>query len=362
MSHNQKIKIGFSIGDPTGIGIEVILKTLSNRLILDFFTPIIFGSIKLLNYQKNIIGPKNVFLQGIFKEEDAVDGKINVLNIWKEFSIMEFGNPSKESAKLAWKSLECATNSLNQGKISLIVTAPINKESMQHVNFNFPGHTEYLEQKFKGKSLMFMVSDNLNIALVTNHLSIEKVPSSITEELIISKAEILNQAMIQDFGLQKPRIAILGLNPHSGDNSFLGKEEKEIIEPAIKKLFFEKKILAFGAFSADSFFHYKNLKKFDAVLAMYHDQGLIPFKTITLGEGVNFTAGLSHIRISPDHGVAYDIAGKGIADETSMRFSIFKALEIYKNRIEYQELKTNPLKSLSKKIVSNEDEDINSLE
>lgn len=362
MSYNQKIKVGFTIGDPTGIGIEVILKTLSNKEILDFFIPIIFGSIQLLNYYKNAIGQKKLFLKEISKEEDALIGKINILNISNEFSFIQFGKPSVQSAKFAWESLEYATNSIQEKKIQVLVTAPINKASFYQKKFNFFGHTEYLERKLNEKSLMLMTSEFLNIGLVTNHLPINKIVSNITEKLIISKLKILNQTLIQDFRIQKPKIAVLGLNPHAGDNSLLGNEEKEIIKPAIEKLFLENKILAFGPFSSDSFFCHEKLKNFHAVLAMYHDQGLIPFKTIAFQEGVNFTAGLSYIRTSPSHGVGYDIAGKGIADETSLKYAIFKALEIYKKRIEYYELRKNPLKSISNKIISNEDEDIIDIE
>lgn len=360
--NNKKIKIGFTIGDPAGIGIEIILKTLRNKEILNFFIPIIFGSNKLINHQKNIFIKSEISFQEIFKEEDAVVEKINILNIWKEVPLIKFGIPNKESARLAKESLEKATNSLKNGKIQILVTAPINKYTMQYSNFNFSGHTEYLEQKLNEKSLMLMTSEYLNIALVTNHLPIKKIASTLNEELIIQKTQILNTSLIQDFKIQKPKIAVLGLNPHAGDNAFLGNEEKEIIEPAIKKIFSLKEILSFGPFSSDSFFTVANLKKFDGVLAMYHDQGLIPFKTLALEEGANFTAGLSKIRISPNHGVAYNIAGKGIANPSSLRFAIFKAIEIYKNRIEYKKLKKNSLKFLSKKMINKEDEDINCIE
>ncbi|MCB9202244.1 MAG: 4-hydroxythreonine-4-phosphate dehydrogenase PdxA [Flavobacteriales bacterium] len=355
---SDKIKVGFSIGDPNGIGIEIILKALEDKEILQFFTPIIFASTKLLSHQKNILNKKNIFLQGIFKEEDAVQGKINVLNLWKEFSGIELGKPTEQGSIYARESLVRATNALKENKIDVLVTAPINKDAMQSDDFHFPGHTEFLEHSLHGKSLMLMTSDLLNVALVTQHIPINEVAKIISKELIIEKALILNKTLVQDYGIPKPKIAILGLNPHAGDNGLLGKEELEIIEPAIKELFNDKNILAFGPYPADSFFCGENLQKFDAILAMYHDQGLIPFKTLTFESGVNFTAGLSEIRTSPDHGVAYDIAGKGIADPTSLKSAIYKAIELYKNREEYAELSKNKLKSRSKRIVNNVDEDL----
>lgn len=355
---SNKIKVGFSIGDPNGIGIEIILKALDNKNILELFTPIIFASTKLLTHQKNLFNKKQLFLQGIFKEEDAIDGKINVLNLWKDYAGLEFGKPTEEGSKLARESLIRATESLKNEKIDVLVTAPINKEAMQHETFNFPGHTEFLEHHLDGKSLMLLTCDFLNVALVTQHIPLQEVSKKISKNLIIEKALQLNTTLIQDFGIRKPKIAVLGLNPHSGDNGLLGKEEQEIIEPAIRELFNRKNILAFGPFPADSFFHQEQMSKFDGVLAMYHDQGLIPFKTLAFEEGVNFTAGLSKIRTSPDHGVAYDIAGKGIADESSLRFAIYKAIDVFKKRQEFQELTSNPLEKFSEKVISNVDEDL----
>lgn len=357
-NNNKQIKIGFSIGDPSGIGIEVILKTLMNKDIINAIIPIIFGSSKIINYQKNIIKKNKIFIHNILQEEDAESGKINVLNIYKKntFSI-KFGHPNEESAKIALESLNYSTKSLKNDKINILITAPINKSLINQLDCNFTGHTEYFEKKLNGTSIMLMVSDILNIGLVTNHLSIKKITSNITKEIIIKKCKILNQALIQDLKIFKPKIAVLGLNPHAGDNNMLGKEEEEIIKPAIHDLFFKYNILAFGPFPADSFFMTKHLKKFNGILSMYHDQALIPFKTLSLEEGINFTAGLSKIRISPNHGVAYNIAGKGIANENSLKYSILKGIEIYKNRIEWITINKNILNSLSKKIIT-EDENI----
>lgn len=355
MNNYKKIKIGFTIGDPAGIGIEIIIKTLEKREFLKSITPIIFGSTKLINYQIfNIFKNKKIYVNEILKEEEALYGKINILNIWKDLPLIKFGHPNKESARLALESLDYATKSLKNNKIAFLITAPVNKNFIQKIKFDFIGHTQYLEKKFNDQGLMFMVSDHLNIALVTNHIPIKQISSTITKKLIIDKTIILNKTLIQDFKIEKPKIAILGLNPHSGDNSLLGREEKEIIEPAIKKLFHINKILAFGPFPADSFFNEKKIKNFNAVLAMYHDQGLIPFKMLSFEEGVNFTAGIKKIRISPTHGVAYDIAGKGIASENSIKSSILKAIEIYKNRLEYEDIKKKSLRFLSKKIIDNE--------
>lgn len=349
MQSNKKnrIKVGISIGEITGIGTEIILKSLAQKEIMEFFTPVIFASTKLLSHHKNFFGLQSLYFQGIFKPQDAIPGKINVVNLWKENVESHFGKPTPLTGKMAFESLTAATKALKEGKIDVLVTAPIDKENIQSNGFNFLGHTEFLEHELGGKSLMLLVGEQIKVALVTQHIPLSEVAKKISKELIIEKAKLLNYTLKRDFCISKPKIAVLGLNPHAGDKGLIGKEEQEIISPAIKTLFDEHHVLAFGPFPADGFFQPQNIRNFDAVLAMYHDQGLIPFKTLEFEIGVNFTAGLNKIRTSPDHGVAYDIAGKNIASFSSFQQAIFKAIEIYKTRKDFEELIQNPLKSYS---------------
>lgn len=339
---SHKIKVGISIGDYNGIGPEIILKSLKDKSITDFFTPIIFGSGKLFSYQKNVFKLQFNF-NYISQVSDAVSGKINIVNLRKDDMVVNFGTPTEESTKLAIDSLEAATNALMKGEIDVLVTAPINKDEMIKYGFQHTGHTEYLENKFGKNGLMFMVSEELKVAVSTHHIPLAKVAENITKERIKEQVKTMNHCLKQDFSIQKPKIAILGLNPHSGDGGTIGREEIEIITPAINELF-EEGILAFGPYPADSFFQPNKYRHFDGVLAMYHDQGLTPFKTIAYEEGVNYTAGMPFIRTSPDHGVAYDIAGKNIADATSFMEAIFTAIKIFKNRTESIELLANQLK------------------
>ena len=340
MSPKQhKIKVGISIGDYNGIGPEIIMKSLKDKSITDFFTPIIFGSGKLFTYQKNIFKLQHVF-NYINEVSQAQDDKINMVNLWKDNVNVDLGTPTEESTRMAIDSLEAATNSLMNGEIDVLVTAPINKEEMMKHGFQHAGHTGYLEEKFGKKGLMFLVTDDLKVAVSTHHIPISEVAANISKEKIKKQIKLLNQCLIEDFCVERPKIAVLGLNPHSGDGGAIGKEEIEIIEPAIRELF-DNGILVFGPYPADSYFQPSKYKNFDAVLAMYHDQGLAPFKTLAYEEGVNYTAGLPFIRTSPDHGVAYDIAGKNVADEQSFTEAIFMALKIYKNRTEYNDLITN---------------------
>ena len=340
MSPKQhKIKVGISIGDYNGIGPEIIMKSLKDKSITDFFTPIIFGSGKLFTYQKNIFKLQHNF-NYVTEVSQALDDKINMVNLWKDNVNVELGIPTEESTRMAIESLEAATNSLMNGEIDVLVTAPINKEEMLKYGFQHAGHTGYLEEKFGKKGLMFLVSDDLKVAVSTHHIPIASVAENISKESIKKQIKLLNQCLIEDFCIERPKIAVLGLNPHSGDGGAIGKEEIEIIEPAIRELF-DNGILAFGPYPADSYFQPSKYKNFDAVLAMYHDQGLAPFKTLAYEEGVNYTAGLPFIRTSPDHGVAYDIAGKNIADEQSFTEAIFMAIKIFKNRKEYNDLMTN---------------------
>lgn len=353
---HHKVRVGISVGDFNGIGPEIIMKSLSDRAITDFFTPIIFGSGKLFTYQKNIF-KLNVNFNYINETAQAQPGKLNMVNLWKDGVNVELGKPTEESTKMAIESLEAATDALLKGEIDVLVTAPINKDEMMKMGFRHAGHTGYLEEKFQKKGLMFLVTEDLKVAVSTHHIPIAKVAENISKEKIKKQIKILNQCLIEDFCIEKPKIAVLGLNPHSGDGGVIGTEEIEIIEPAIKELF-DSGIMAFGPFPADSFFQPDKFKNYDAVLAMYHDQGLAPFKTIAYEEGVNYTAGLPYIRTSPDHGVAYDIAGQNIADPQSFSEAIFTAIKIFKNRSEYQELTQTRLKTRRNSNDRAEDEDL----
>lgn len=338
--HN-KIKVGISVGDLNGIGAEIILKTFQNNLMFDICTPIVFASTKALSYHRKMLNI-DINLHGITNIHSAFPNKLNVLNLWKEPVPIEAGKPTMEIGKYAVESFIKATEALKTGEIDVLVTAPFNKETIQNDDFDFPGHTDYLAQELEGKPLMFMVTDDLKVGLVTDHVPLKYVASQITEEKIIEKIKTMHHSLVQDFGLEKPIIAVLGLNPHCGDGGIIGKEEQEVIKPAIEKLK-EQNILAFGPYAADSFFGSDNYKKYDAVLAMYHDQGLIPFKTLSFGRGVNFTAGLNKIRTSPDHGTAYEIAGKGLANPDSFKQAIFTAIDIFRNRNAYKNVTKNPL-------------------
>lgn len=335
----DKVRVGISIGDFNGIGPEIIMKSLKDKMITDFFTPVIFGSGKLFTYQKNIFKLQQT-LNYITEASQAQPDKINMVNLWKDNVNVDLGTPTEESTKMAIDSLEAATNALMNGEIDVLVTAPINKDEMLKQGFQHAGHTGYLEEKFGKKGLMFLVTEDLKVAVSTHHIPVSQVAEQISKEKIKKQIKVLNQCLIEDFCIERPKIAVLGLNPHAGDGGAIGKEEIEIIEPVIRELF-DSGILAFGPYPADSFFQPNKYKKFDAVLAMYHDQGLAPFKTLAYEEGVNYTAGLPFIRTSPDHGVAYDIAGKGIADEQSFTEAIFTAIDIFKNRAEYNDLMAN---------------------
>ena len=342
MSVSNKIKLGISIGDFNGIGIEIILKTFSDKRMLDFCTPVIFGSTKLVSAYKKSLNI-NVPFNGIKNENQALDGKLNIYNVWKDEVELALGTPTEVSGSCAFKSLEAATAALNNGVIDVLITAPINKDNIQSDTFKFPGHTEYLESELEGESLMILMADTLRIGLITGHIPVSEVSEAISADLIKSKVEILYKTLVQDFSISKPKIAILALNPHCGDNGVIGKEDDELIRPTILEIQEEGK-LVYGPYAADSFFGSENYKNFDAVLAMYHDQGLAPFKTLSFGEGVNFTAGLSKVRTSPDHGTAYDLAGKNMANTQSFKEAVYSALSIFQTREEYKRLTENTLK------------------
>ncbi len=341
MQEEGKIKLGISIGDLNGIGCEVVLKTFEDTRMLDFCTPIIFASNKTISFQKNELGI-NINYHGVQDASKALDGKINVVNVWKEVPIIKFGEATVEAGKYAIKSLRASVEALKNDDIDVLVTAPINKNNIQSEDFKFPGHTDFLAQEFEGESLMFMISDGLKIGLLTDHVAVKDAPSAINPILIRNKVRTIEKSLLMDFGVRAPKVAMLGINPHSGDNGIIGKEDDEVLKPVIKEMS-DAGHLVFGPYAADSFFGSDGYKNFDAILAAYHDQGLIPFKTLSFGKGVNFTAGLSKIRTSPDHGTAYEIAGKGKADFGSFKEAVFMALQIFKNRKEYQELTENSL-------------------
>ena len=341
MEELAKIRVGISIGDLNGIGGEVVLKTFEDSRMTDFCTPIIFASNKTISKLKNDL-EININYNGIKEVQKAIAGKINVVNVWAETPTISFGQATEESGKYALKSLRAAVKALKSNEIDLLVTAPINKKNIQTKDFDFPGHTDYLASELEGESLMFMVTENLRIGLLTDHLAVKDVPEAITPKLIRNKIRVMENSLKMDFGIRKPKIALLGINPHSGDNGVIGKEDDEVLKPVIRELS-DDGHLVYGPYAADSFFGSEGYKSFDAILAAYHDQGLIPFKTLSFGKGVNFTAGLSKVRTSPDHGTAYEIAGKGKADPASFKEAVFMAISIFRKRKEFQKLMKNPL-------------------
>lgn len=339
---NSKIKVGISVGDLNGIGCEVILKTFQDARMMELCTPVIFASAKTISQQKNDLGMQLTF-NGVDTASRAIEGKINVVNVWKETPNITYGNATEEAGKYAIRSLKAAVSALKKEDIDILVTAPINKKNIQADDFNFPGHTDYLAKELEGESLMFMVTDSLKVGLLTDHVAVKDVAQSITKKLIQNKVGIIEKSLKMDFGIRKPKIALLGINPHSGDNGVIGKEDDELLKPAIKEMAAAGKLI-FGPYAADSFFGSDSFRQFDAILAAYHDQGLIPFKTLSFGQGVNYTAGLTKVRTSPDHGTAYEIAGKGVADAGSFKEAVFMGIKIFKNREEYLEITKNPLK------------------
>lgn len=342
MKKEENIIVGISIGDLNGIGAEIILKTFQDERMLHFCTPVIFASIKVMNFFKTHFNYQISF-NSINDIKQLKTGKINVLNCWSESVKIDFGKEDFKIGEYAIKSLESATQALKNSTIDVLVTAPINKHNIQSDTFKFPGHTDYLAQELNGESLMFMVTDTLRVGLFTDHVPVKDVVEHISEDLIIKKVNTVYKSLEKDFKIRRPKIAVLGINPHTGDNGVIGKEDDDILRPTLQKIKTEGK-LVYGPYAADSFFGSDNYKNFDAVIAVYHDQGLIPFKTLSFGQGVNFTAGLSKVRTSPDHGTAYEIAGKGQADSNSFKEAVFTAIQVFKNRIDYEEDTSNPLK------------------
>lgn len=355
----SKPVIGISSGDLNGIGIELIIKTFSDHRIFDFCTPVVFASNKVINFYRKSVPEVNLNFNSVRDFTKLNPKQLNVLNCWDEEVSINPGQLNEPGGRYAVKSLLSATQALRENRIQALVTAPLHKKNVQSADFNFTGHTPYLKQAFGVSDvLMLMSASNMRVGLVTEHIPIAEVASFITKEVILSKLRILRDSLKKDFGIDKPRVAVLGLNPHAGDESLIGDEEEEIIRPAIIEAK-HNDALVFGPYSADSFFARGHYEKFDAVLAMYHDQGLIPFKTLASGNGVNFTAGLPGIRTSPDHGTAFDIAGKNKADESSFREAIFLSLDILGKRLGYEEDHRNPLRKIAASVVANvEDEKI----
>ena len=342
MTEQNRIIIGISIGDLNGIGSEVVLKTFQDPRMLEFCTPVIFASVKTISHLIKIYG-LNINIHGIDTLNMIINNKINVFNVWKEPISINLGKEDQKIGSYAIKSFRSAVEGLKQNQIDVLVTAPINKSTIQSESFTFPGHTDYLDKELAGEGLMLMISNGLRVGLLTDHVAVKDVVNTITEELIIKKINTLNNTLIQDFGIIRPKIAVLGINPHTGDHGVIGTEDDSILRPTLDKLR-DHKILVYGPYAADSFFGSKNYKNFDAIIASYHDQGLIPFKTLSFGEGVNFTAGLNKIRTSPDHGTAFDLAGKNGADHTSFREAVYNAISIFKKRKEFIRLSSNAFK------------------
>ena len=363
MQSTTKPIIGITCGDLNGIGIEIILKTFSDNRILEHCTPVIFASNKVINFYRKSVPDTNLVWQNI-KEINKVNPKqVAIFNCWEEEVTITPGVLNETGGTYAIKSLIAATTALKQNEIQGMVTAPIHKKNVQSAEFSFTGHTPFLKSFFGVKDVaMILYSGNFRVALLTEHVPVSEVAGHISREAILSKLAILNESLKKDFGITKPKIAVLGLNPHAGDEGLIGKEEESIIKPAIKEAK-QNNLLVTGPFSADAFFARQYQDRFDAVLAMYHDQGLIPFKAMASGEGVNFTAGLPVVRTSPDHGTAFDIAGKGIADESSLRSAVFECIEIIKCRQEFNENRKNPLKKMTPSILVNaEDEKIEGID
>lgn len=349
MKDQGKIKVGISIGDLNGIGPEIVLRTFSEKAMLDFCTPIIFASTRDLNYlKKQIECAVNLF--EIKDISAAAAGKVNVFNCWKEPFQFNLGEATPEAGKCAITSFVRATEALKKGSIDALVTAPINKSNIQTDDFNFPGHTDYLAQELEGDAMMLMVCDDLRVGLLTDHLPVKDVASAITPALIATKVNTLCHTLKRDFSIGNPKIAVLGINPHVGDNGVIGDDDDKVVIPTLEKMRATGKIV-YGPYAADSFFGSGNYKNFDGIIAAYHDQGLIPFKTLSFGKGVNYTAGLEAVRTSPDHGTAYEIAGKNEADIGSFRQAVYTAISVHKARKEYDVLTANVLKVSPKKTV-----------
>lgn len=340
---DKKIKLAITHGDVNGVGYEVIIKTFSDSRMMDFCTPVLYGTSKVLSYHKKLLVGKDIpNVTNVKDANNLADKKFNIINITNDEVKIDLGKSTEIAGELALKALDCACDDLMSEKVDVLVTAPINKKNIQSKNFDFPGHTEYLENKFGGKSLMMMVCDRIRIGIVSSHVALRDVPKVITKELLLEKIRVMNESLKQDFGIAMPKIAVLALNPHAGDNGLIGDEDDKVVSPAIKEAY-DNGILTFGPYPADGFFGSSEFNNFDGVLALYHDQGLIPFKLMSFTQGVNYTAGLPYVRTSPAHGTGYDIAGKDKASEDSFRNAIYLACDILKHRNEYKELVQNSI-------------------
>lgn len=346
MSEKNRIRVGITQGDINGVGYEVIFKAFSNTEMFDICTPIVYGSPKVAAYHRKAL-EMDIQYNTIERVEEAQNGRLNIINCNSDEVHIELGANTPEAGVAAFQALEKAVADCQAGKIDVIVTAPINKSAIHSEEFNFPGHTEYLQERCgeDAKSLMILCSGGMRVAVATSHMALKDIPAAITPELLEEKITLLNNSMKEDFNIDAPKIAVLSLNPHSGDNGLLGNEEIEIISPTIRKMN-DSGIFCYGPFAADGFMGSGKYSSFDAILAMYHDQGLAPLKALAMNDGVNFTAGLPIIRTSPAHGVAYDIAGKGEADENSFRQAIYAAIDILRNRRFYSEARRNPLRKM----------------
>ncbi|MDX1407366.1 MAG: 4-hydroxythreonine-4-phosphate dehydrogenase PdxA [Saprospiraceae bacterium] len=339
----QKVRVGITIGDINGIGPEVIIKSLYPQKILDMCTPVIYGNAKAISYHKNVVNYNDFSFNSTNTAERLHNRKVNVLNCWDETVNITLGRATEEGGKYAYVALDRAVRDLTQGLIDVLVTGPVNKHAMRLADFPSPGHTEYLEIALGGEALMIMVSDTMRVGVLTGHIPLKDVAGHITREHVEKTIMLFISALKKDFGLEKPTIAVLGLNPHASDEGLMGDEEDQVLRPLIIELK-KKGHLVMGPYSADGFFGANLYRKFDGVLAMYHDQGLIPFKSLSFGHGVNFTAGLPYVRTSPDHGTAYDIAGKNEADEHSFRQALYLAIDVYNQRKRFEELRLNAIK------------------
>lgn len=348
----NKPVIGFTTGDLNGIGLELILKTFSDHRMLEICTPVIFASAKALNFYKKSI-PDSSFNYQTIKEFSRLNPKqVNLFSCWEDEVPITPGQLTEAGGQYAVVSLKAAVEALKAKNIHGLVTAPIHKKNTQSESFPFTGHTPYLKNSFNAQDVvMLMVSGNFRVGLLTEHVAVKDINQFVTRESILSKLNLLHQSLIKDFGIDKPKIAVLGLNPHAGDEGLIGNEEETVIRPAIKEA--KQKMLVMGPYSADAFFARHYHTRFDAVLALYHDQGLIPFKSLASGEGVNFTAGLPVIRTSPDHGTAFDIAGKNKADHTSFMVSIFECIDIINRRNGFKEMRSNPMKKITNQLLAN---------
>ena len=339
----EKIKLAITHGDINGVGYEVILKTFADSRMLEQCTPVLYGSSKIATYHKNLLAQNDLTFVNARDAKSLQHNKFNIINITNDEVKIDIGKSTEIAGQLSSLALERACDDLQKGNVDVLVTAPINKKNIQSKVFDFPGHTEYLSQKFGTKSLMMMVCDRIRIGIVTNHLPLREVPNAITKDLLFEKIGIMHASLKRDFGITRPKIAVLALNPHAGDNGVIGDEDQRVVAPAIQDAI-NKNMLVYGPYPSDGFFGSSEFKDFDGVLALYHDQGLIPFKLMSFTEGVNFTAGLPYIRTSPAHGTAYEIAGKDMASEQSFRSAVYLACNILRNRKEYDELTDNSLK------------------